>query len=354
MSLRASIIGVLLLLGAPLFAASPPRSALSNSNPDYKTLRTGELRHVYLVANLTVNRDAGVFTFRSGSFSFLPPVQSRVTTGVFIGDGNFHLDPGSAASTLRLKRMTGTEAVDEDFSALVVFFSDITYDEIRQHSELVDESPEKHEEALRRVRDVIRGRRLPRLPPSPPRSELENLLNYVDIPNYDAEVLAEVYNGMDPARSCSFRAFLHGKRHADLRFLFNSRGALPVFAATEEVALLNFNPVSNSDGVWYLEHARGEHQSERAAPKEDKRLLGRFAIVPHACTRFRRTRRQDVSHLRGAIAGKLDGRMPCEPDRPAAAGPAEFQSRHSDGQTGCPHDQDAELMPFASVRAVSR
>jgi hypothetical protein len=165
MSLRASITGLPLLLCLPILAAPPPRSALANSDANYQTLRTGPLRHVYRVSNLTVNRDAAIFTFRSGSFSFLPPVQGRVTTGVFLGDGNFRLNPGDPADKLRLKHMMGAETVDEDFTAMVVFFSDKTFDEIRLHSELVDESPNKHEEALRRVREVIRVRRMTRTTP---------------------------------------------------------------------------------------------------------------------------------------------------------------------------------------------
>jgi hypothetical protein len=175
--------------------------------------------------------------------------------------------------------MTGSETVSENFTALVVFFSDSTFDNIRRHSESVDESPVGHEEALARVRAVIQGRREPRQPPSWPRSQWEILLNYEDIPNYDAEVLAEIYNGAGidngatGPRPASFRAFLHGTKHGDLRFLLNPRGALPVLNATEEVALLNFDPNSNSDGLWYLAHTLAEQRSGRIDPKEEKRLV---------------------------------------------------------------------------------
>ncbi len=60
-----------------------------------------------------------------------------------------------------------------------------------------------------------------------------------DIPNYDAEVLEELYNGENPG---SFRAFIRGKKYADLRFLLNPHGAVPVLPAPEEVALLDFDP----------------------------------------------------------------------------------------------------------------
>ncbi len=230
------------------------RSPLANSDPNYQALRNGKPIHVHRVANLVLNRDAGVFTFRSGSFSFLPAVKGCVTVGVFVGEGNLQLNPRGDLAALRMKRMMGAEAVNEDFTAVVVFFSDSTFDEIEQHSELVDESPGKHEEALKRVRSVIRDRREPRLPPSWPRSEMEMLLNWENIPNYEAEVLAEAYNGAGNRHAGSFRAFLHGKKYGDLRFLMNPHSALPVLHAREEVALLDFDPNSNSDGIWYLAH----------------------------------------------------------------------------------------------------
>ena len=99
------------------------RSPLLNSDPNYQSLRTTKLTKVYQVSNLVLTRDAGSFTFRSGSFSFLPPVLNHVTTGVFVGEGNFQLKTADALSALRLKHMAGAEEISEDFTAMVVFFS---------------------------------------------------------------------------------------------------------------------------------------------------------------------------------------------------------------------------------------
>ncbi len=250
------------------------RSALANSDPNYQTLRHGKLGRVYRVSNLAMSRDAGTFTFRSGSFSFLPPVLGHVTTGVFVGEGNFRLTPEGDLAAVRLKRMMGSESVDEDFTAMVVFCSDSTFDEVVRNSEPVDEPVELHEEALKRIRNVIEGRREPRDPHSlAPRSALELMLNFEDIPNYDAEILAEIYNGDFGERRGSFRAFIHGQKHADLRFLLNPHGAMPMMRAPEEVAVINFNPISNSDGVWYLSHTVAELRAGLANSKEEKRLL---------------------------------------------------------------------------------
>lgn len=247
------------------------RSPLANSDPNYIALRTGKLIQVYRVNNFVLRRDVGAFTFRSGSFSFLPPVMGQVVAGVFVGDGNFQLKPVYDLAVQHLYHMAETQAVNEDLSAMVVYFSDSTFEEIKEHSELADETPERHEEAFKRVKEILEQRRQPFLVRGArPFSQLERLLNYEDIPNYDAEVLAELYN---PAQRGSFRAFVHGKKHSDLRFLLNPSGAMPMLPAAEEVALLNFDPNSNSDGIWYLSHVKSELDSGRAGSKEDHRLI---------------------------------------------------------------------------------
>ena len=256
---------------------SGKRSPLANSDPNYVALRRGKLTQVYRVHNLVLTRDVGAFTFRSGSFSFLPPVLGQVVTGVFVGDGNFGLKPASGFAVQHLRRIAGIDSVDEDFTALVVYFSDATFEEIKQHSELADESPDRHEQALQRIQGILQHRREPTAPLTDlagavmnALTPLEQLLNYEDIPNYEAEILAELYN---PAQRGSFRAFLHGRKHADLRFLLNPRGAMPMLPAPEETALLNFDPASETDGVWYLSHLAGELVSGSAGSHEDKRLV---------------------------------------------------------------------------------
>jgi len=248
------------------------RSPLANSDPNYQALRGGKLTKVYKVENLVVTRDAGVFTFRSGSFSFLPPVMGHVTTGVFVGDGNFKLTPASQLAAEHLHRIAGVASVDEDFTALVLYFSDGTFDEIKQHSELADDSLLRHEEAFQRVKDTLEHRIEP---PSPllrgarQLTFLERLLGYEDIPNMEAEVLAELYN-----RSAgSFRAFIHGRKQPDLRFLLNPLGALPALGAAEETALIDFDSNSEKDGIWYLSHLVAEVRGQRASSSEDKRLI---------------------------------------------------------------------------------
>ena len=69
------------------------RSPLANSDPNYVALRNAMPGPSFRVKNLTLKRDAGSFTFVSGSFSFVPAVLGRVAAGVFTGEGAFHLEP---------------------------------------------------------------------------------------------------------------------------------------------------------------------------------------------------------------------------------------------------------------------
>jgi inorganic pyrophosphatase len=61
------------------------------------------------------------------------------------------LKPAFEIAVKHLRLIAGMDSVDEDFTALVVYFSDSTFDEIKQHSEVTDESPERHEQAFQRV-----------------------------------------------------------------------------------------------------------------------------------------------------------------------------------------------------------
>src|SRR3954454_19295226 len=77
----------------PATISTAPR-ALANNDPMYLKLRnikTGpETIHVN---NFTLQREAGVFTFKSGAFTFVEPVNGKITGAIFVGDGTFVLTP---------------------------------------------------------------------------------------------------------------------------------------------------------------------------------------------------------------------------------------------------------------------
>lgn len=92
-SLAGSLACFFILLSG--FAAgvenAPP---VPNSDPTYQALRNLTLSGESVsVNNLELKRDAGTFHLRSGSICFVAPVGGKVTAAVFLGDGNFVLDP---------------------------------------------------------------------------------------------------------------------------------------------------------------------------------------------------------------------------------------------------------------------
>src|SRR5258708_29833238 len=104
-------------------APQAPR-ALANNDPAYVALRNIQIsKEVIPVSGFRLNRDAGIFTFRSGTFYLLEPVNGKITGAVFIGDGAFGLTPPTAVGRRYLKIFAKDEFV-EQISQSVVLFTD--------------------------------------------------------------------------------------------------------------------------------------------------------------------------------------------------------------------------------------
>ena len=88
--------------------------------------------------------------------------------------------------------------------------------------------------------------------------------------NQEAEILGELYN---PGEAGSFRAYLHGNRHSDLRFFVSARGALPFLPSPEEVGLINFDPGGSQEGIWYLTHYAAEWKKGSASSNENRHTV---------------------------------------------------------------------------------
>ena len=256
-------LSIVLKLAALKSSITVTATSLRNSDPNYQALRNGQPQQVWRVENLVLHRDVATFTFRSGAFSFLPPVLGRAAVAVFTGDGNLQLTPAFGLAANYLKTIAHTEKVDEDFTALAIYFTDSTYDEITRQAKRADESARPMESVLEQIRSNARRRT------DLPVSYLETLLSDDDVPNSEADLLAQLYNG----EGGGFRAFIHGKKHSQLRFILDPRGALPAMPAPEEVALLNYATLEPEDGIWYLAHQASELASGHASSTEDHRLL---------------------------------------------------------------------------------
>jgi hypothetical protein len=235
----------------------------ANSDPNYRALRDGTLSESYTVNNLTLTRDVGVFTLRSGSISFLAPVMGRTVMGVFTGEGDFTLAPATELERWYLRALTDKETFSETFDRLVLCFTDETYQEIKGKAQ-AGSVEAKASEALRDFQKRMRRRT------ETPRSLLEALLLYDEIENVEAELLGGVYN---PKRAGSFNAYIFGRKRSDLRYLVRPRGAMPQLPAPEEVALINLDPDGKEDGILYLAHFESEHKSGKASSDEEKRLI---------------------------------------------------------------------------------
>jgi len=129
----AIVTATITLVGTiqPLFAQAP--QSLANSDPTYEALRNlGLSGEAFNVKDLDLRRDAGTFHLRSGTFCFTSAVQGKVTGAVFVGNGNFVLDPQLESERQSLKLLTREDEFSETFDHLVMRFTDSTYEEIKK------------------------------------------------------------------------------------------------------------------------------------------------------------------------------------------------------------------------------
>ena len=104
-----------------------------NSNAVYHQLRGLLPGGASIVAdNLVLKRDAGTFTFTRGEFALFGEVNGKVTGAVFGGVGHFHLTPPTATERHSMQVLTRKPEFDEDFTQVVLRFTDGTADELRK------------------------------------------------------------------------------------------------------------------------------------------------------------------------------------------------------------------------------
>src|SRR5438876_7643883 len=72
---------------------SEKNPAFANSDSVYRQLRGIGFGDSYVCENYKFNMDVGSFELKSGTLTFLAPVNGIVTGAVFVGDGHFTLKP---------------------------------------------------------------------------------------------------------------------------------------------------------------------------------------------------------------------------------------------------------------------
>ncbi|MGA9304629.1 MAG: hypothetical protein WBW31_04405, partial [Candidatus Sulfotelmatobacter sp.] len=224
----ASIKRSLFLATPALLLAIFPASAQNaapgpNSDPTYQALRNLTLGgEAITVSNLDLKRDAGTFHMRSGTVCFVAPVQGKVTGAVFVGDGNLVIT-GPPSEMSMLKLLTKENEFSENFSHLVLRFTDSTYDEIKKAGTAASGGCDNG--LLKDSQNAMRH---------------DQLLKY----NLDARILQDV---LSPEPGRLFVAFVHGKRYNDKElFAVDPHGA--GYLKDEEVGLMTYD--ENKFGIW--------------------------------------------------------------------------------------------------------
>jgi len=233
--IRVRVLSVSLALLLVTCGAALDAQRAGNGNPIYQQLRgLGPGGETIPVENLELRRDAATFTFSRGSFALYTEVNGKVTGAVFKGEGHFHLKPPTAEEQHNLAIVSHKEEFDEDFSKVVLRFTDATAAELRKAS-TGKSAPD--ESFAGEARDVHNFQRL-------------KLFD-----NFDLRLLEDV---LSPAQGGYFLALIHGEKNPHLVFTLDPHGAGQV--TPEEVSLLSWNQWGESYPAafhWAQDAARG-------------------------------------------------------------------------------------------------
>ena len=236
---------LIVMLVPPLFAGSAP-----NTDATYQQLRNVTLSgESVAVNNLVLKREVATFHLRSGTLCFLTPVMGKVTGAVFVGEGSLVIDTAIPSERSSLKLLTKGDEFVENFSRMVLRFTDSTYEEVKKAGSTASAGCEADQlqDSLQTTRKRLRF-------------------------NLSARILQDV---LSPAPDGLFVAFIHGKRYSDkMVYAIDPHGA-PEFAletfgefayamslGPEEVELMTYE--DNKHGYWGAFHLASEYASGHA------------------------------------------------------------------------------------------
>ena len=240
---------------APVEAEVKVTGVKGNLDPVYQSLRQlGRNEQDFagpyaVVNNLQLKRDAANFTLKSGELYFITPIQEKVTAAVFIGDGELSLTPPTEIEKHSLKIFTGEGGITEQFTRLILRFTDQTFEQIKSSPNATMKTGGP---AASQARGLYRDN--------------QELLRKRLRDNRELRTLYDLYN---PAREGFFAAFIDGKRFNKLVFMLEPLGVPNV--NPEEVALLSYGETDG--GLWTAFHREEEYKKGTASSSEDNRLI---------------------------------------------------------------------------------
>jgi len=223
---------VICLLQPALPVETNQSSPAANSNATYQALRHAGLGGgVVTVNNFVLKRDAGKFTFQSGTFSFLAPVNGKITGAVFVGSGTFSVTPPIPAEQRTLSLLTKQSEMQEEFPEAVFRFTDGTYEELKKAG-----SPAPTASGGGALEDV--------------NNDLRHHLHY----NLSARILQDVLSEQPGGL---FLAFIKGKKYNSKElFAVDPHGLSALGIDPEEVAFMTYD--ENKFGIWAAFHFSAE------------------------------------------------------------------------------------------------
>jgi hypothetical protein len=201
------------------------------------------------VNNLVLQRDAATFTLQSGEIYFLTPAEGKTTGAVFFGDGEMSMTPPVESEKRMLKFFTDSADFKEQFSQLVIFFTDDTFNEVKK-SPNVKISTNGSQSA--HARDAFRDKE----------DLLKNQFHY----NMATRILVDAYA---PPRPGFFTSFIEGKKNSKLVYQLDPLGIEEV--SPEQVALINYS--NTNGGIWTAFHLADEYKKGTAKSSEDRRIF---------------------------------------------------------------------------------
>ncbi len=229
----------------PANESVPQAGAAPNSDPTYQQLRQIGLGNEALtVHHLVLHRDAGTFTFESGTIAFLAPVAGKVTGAFFSGEGSFSLVPPLAIEKRSLSLLTKQDGLRDSFNELVLRFTDNTYEELKRADGATPGAPASV--STKYLDDV--------------KSTLRNDHHY----NLDARILQDVLSSRPGGL---FVAFIKSFRYTNkLIYWIDPHGA-PHRLKPEEIMLATFD--ESRAGVWAAFHYSREYETGKASGTEN-------------------------------------------------------------------------------------